>query len=203
MNPTDDSDVARSRRTRFEEGVAELSSKLFAIVYRWTLDADLAKDIVQEAFCRFVRRMERVKWSLDIENVEAYVIRSARNLLRTRWRKQKKEGLVVSLDSLFEENQQEVPQALLVDSPGTGIDNSLDLAKLQEEVPMKTFCGGISKDDMRLLKLHKVDGLSPKEIAEETGLDVYWLRYRLNQIETKIRYRAKKYLKASGKKSLF
>ncbi|HEU0049799.1 MAG TPA: RNA polymerase sigma factor [Nitrososphaera sp.] len=202
MNREDDSDVARSRRARFEDGAAKLSSKLFAIVYSRTLDPDWTNDIVQEAFCRFVSHMEKVEWSQDIENVDAFLTTIALNLRNTGWRKRQKEGLV-SLDSLLEEKQEEVPLALLSNSLATDIDNGLDLAKLQEEVPLKMFYQGIDKYDVYLLTLHKVEDLSPKKIAEITGLNVDSLRYRLTKIEAKIRYRAKKYLKASGKKSLF
>lgn len=81
-------------------------------------------------------------------------------------------------------------------------DHSSNLEKLRAET-LRQILEVLSEYDRYLLKLHKVDGLSPKRIAELTGENVDWLRYQLIKITAKVRYRARRYLQASGKKSLF
>jgi DNA-directed RNA polymerase specialized sigma24 family protein len=202
MSREDDSDVVTvQRRERFENGAAELLNKLFRIVYHWTLDVDLANEIVQEALFRFLFRMDAEKWSRDIQNMDAYLIEIARNYRNDLWRKRKKEPLI-SLDSQFDEHK-EVNQASLLNNLVADIGDRIDLEKLREEVPLKIIFRGLSEYDEYLLNLHKVEDLSPKKIAEITGDNVDSLRYRLTKLQATIRYRAKQYVKASGKKSLF
>ncbi len=192
----------KERKRRFEEDAAEVLSKLFRIVYHRTHDADLAGDIAQEAACRFLDSMNGRDWSLDIKSFDAFLIRIALNCLNSRWRAEGKLRFV-SLDSDFDEKlQEEMNQALESDGRFTGVDDDRNLENLRKEVLLQLL-DGLTEYDKYLLELHRVEDRSAKAIAEITGESVDWVRYQLAKIEARIRYRAKQYLKASGRKSFF
>ena len=79
-------------------------------------------------------------------------------------------------------------------------DDTSGLEKLRKEA-LRQILQVLSEYDMYLLELHKVEDLSANTIAELTGEDVHWLRYQLKKIEARVRNRARRCLKASGKKS--
>jgi RNA polymerase sigma factor (sigma-70 family) len=196
------SNVPPDLKTQFEGRAGELSIRLFGIVFRWTLDEDLASDITQEAFTRFISRMNAQNWSQVIESIEAFLTTIARNILIDLQRQQAKRRFE-SLDNDADRKlHKEVDQILLLRSVFTGLDPE-QLEKLREKVPEHMIFRGFSDDDLELLKLHKIEGLTPKKIATQRGEDADKLRYRLTKIEMKIRYRARQSLKATGKKSLF
>lgn len=201
-NQADDNNVAIERRKRFEKGAAQLGNRLFRIVYGWTFDADLANDIVQEAVCRFLTLMNAQNWSQDFESLDAYLTVIARHRLFDLRRKQRGKWFV-SLDNDPDQKlHKEVEQALLLKEVFMGVDAE-QLEKLRDEVPLQIIFRGFSQDELDLLQLHKVDELTPKEIAKRRGENADSVRYRLTRIEATIRYRARQYLKISGKKSLF
>jgi RNA polymerase sigma factor (sigma-70 family) len=196
------SDLPPDLRTQFEYRAGELSTRLFGIVFSWTLDADLASDIAQEAFTRFISHMNAQGWSQDIKSFEAYLNRTAKNLLVDLLRQQAKRRFE-SLDNDPDRKlHNEVDQVLLLRAVFTGLDTE-ELEKLHEEVPEQMIFRGLSDEDRELLILHKVKDLKPMQIARQRGDDPDKLRYRLQKMETRIRYRAKQFLKATGRKSLF
>ena len=191
------------RRRQFEKDASRLFGKLFGLIYYWTHDAELAGDIALEAVCRFLNSMNERDWSQEIRSFDAFLTTTARNCLRSRWKAQRK-MLLVSLDSEFNDKlHEEVNQALSLIRGSSGIDDEgEDMKELREKV-LRQLLDGLTEYDKYLLKLHHVEDLSPKEIAKQTGKDVYWVRYQLGKIGARIRYRAKQYLKATGKKSFF
>lgn len=196
-----DRDETVERKEEFEEGVAKLLNKLFGIVYRRTLNVDLANDLVQEAAYHLYRRMDTQNWLQDIESFDAYASRILLNCLNTHYRKQKK-MLCVSLDGEDEKLLEEVNEALSSNRVTSVNDDDMDLQELREEV-LRQLLDGLSENDQFLLELHKVDERSPKEIAAITGEHVDSVKRQLQKIEARLRQRAKRYLKASGTKSFF
>lgn len=192
---------SEERKRQFEEEAAEVLSKLFRIVYSRTHDADLAGDIAQEAACRFLNSMNERDWSRDIKSYEAFLTRIAINCLNNRWRSQVKKRFV-SLDSDFDEKlHEEVNHALGLNGRSTSANDS-ELEKLHADVLLRLL-DGLTDFDKHLFELRRVEDLSPKEIAERTGKDFYWVHYQLAKIEARLRYQARQYLKVSGKQSFF
>ena len=69
---------APGRRAKFEALYARHSREVWALAYARWLDADLALDIVQEAFLRIWKHWEA--GDEDIQNPRAWLLRVARNL---------------------------------------------------------------------------------------------------------------------------
>jgi RNA polymerase sigma factor (sigma-70 family) len=202
MKESDDRDETVERQKQFEEGVEKLLNKLFGIAYSRTLDADLARDLVQEAAYRLYRRMNAQNWSQDIKSLDAYATTTVLHCLITHYRNQKKMPCV-SLDSdLDEKLHEEVNEALLSNGGFTSVDDDMERQKLHEQV-LRQLVDGLSENDMCLLELRRVDDRSLEEIAAITGKNVDSVKRQLQKIDYKVRRLARKYKKASGKKSFF
>lgn len=201
MHRAIDSNGPVDPRKRFEEQTAEVINRLFPIVCSWTHDVDIASDVIQEALTRFLTYMQKRDWS-QIRDVDALLTEIAHNYWHDLGRMQRNKRLE-SLDHDPEGTLlKEVHRALMFNGIFTGIDPE-QLEQLLMEVPLQMIFSGLSEEDVELFIRHEVDRVPLEEIAAEMGKDVGALKYRLIQIRAKIRYRARQYLKATGKKSLF
>src|SRR6478736_5571954 len=70
--------TADERRTEFEALYARHSREVWAMAYARWMDADMALDIVQEAFLRLWKQWEAN--AEEIQNIRAWLLRVARNL---------------------------------------------------------------------------------------------------------------------------
>lgn len=70
--------TADERRTEFEALYARHSREVWAMAYARWMDADMALDIVQEAFLRLWKQWESN--AEEIQNIRAWLLRVARNL---------------------------------------------------------------------------------------------------------------------------
>jgi DNA-directed RNA polymerase specialized sigma24 family protein len=71
-------------------------------------------------------------------------------------------------------------------NPLLNIEKAIALKKLRREVRLKIVLSGLSREEINLLTLHRVEGLTPKRIAEKIREDVELIRYQLLKIERKI-----------------
>lgn len=146
---------------------------------------DDAEDMVQEAACRI----------LD-SRVDPTVVQSQVSYLRTVIRnvwldeRRKRPMITVSYDDdanegiriqLVDEQASNVMQSRIEDRELTDIFGRL----LREEL------GYLQKREHKLLLMH-LQGLNTMEIAEELGEDVRVVRYNLNAIKSRMRYRLKR-----------
>jgi len=141
---------------------------LFRYCFFRMSDREQAKDIIQEAFMRlwdaFVKDMENIK------NPRALLFKITSNLVIDWYRKKK----AVSLDNLIDsENGDKYLQIS---------DSSFEQIEIQSEG--KIFLKYISMLDVtyqQVVYLRYVEDMSPKEIAEVTGLSVNVVSVRINR----------------------
>ena len=203
MMESDDHDEAIKRKEEIEKGVAKLLDKLFRIVYSRTLDVDLARELVQEAAFRLHRRMNTQDWSQDIKSFDAYATRIVVNCLKDHWKKAKGKRRWESLDANDEKLLEEVNEALSSKWRFTSVDDDdMDLQKLHAGV-LQQLLDGLDEHEQYLLELYRVDEWSLEEIAAITGESVGSVQHQLRKIHARLRQRAIKYKKASGKKTFF
>jgi len=168
----------------FENRLALLQQMLVGIIYKWTHNRADAEDIAQQAICRLIARAKRSGSLGNIEDVEKYLYRIARNLWNDELRRRLKKP-TISLDY-----DKKLESALIAPS-----DPLLDLEKateLRHRVAEKVTFGGLSDDEKELYHLNKVQGLTPKEIAILKGGDIHWIRYQITKVTAKVRYRIRK-----------
>src|ERR1041385_5607076 len=177
----------------FEQNSKQYYDRLFRRVFQLTGNTEEAEDITQASFVRFLRLMKRKQWQLEITYVQAYLARIATNLINDRWTEKGKEQLV-SYDDDKTREAVELETAQTDESVVT-IENRIYFKELYRALP-KAVLAGLNEYERQILLLRRVDKLSIKEVAEIVGKDVCRVRYDLQKIEARLRYRVRKMIGA-------
>lgn len=129
---------------------------LWAYLLRVSGRRDVADDLLQETYCRFLRRKNRAGESkMNEAETRSYLFRIATNLLRDRWR---------SGETAQEIGMEQEPA--VEDDPAGRID-------------VKRMMRALKPRARQLLWLAYVEGMSHSEIAEVTGLGAMSIRLLL------------------------
>jgi RNA polymerase sigma-70 factor, ECF subfamily len=112
---------------------------------------DVAEDVLQETYCRFLVRQPQ---SMDANETRRYLFRIATNLLRDRWRKGDDEPW-----------QEVAEEGLSVD-----VDTQMDV---------RAAMRALKPRERELLWLAYVEGMNHTEIAAATGLNALSVRMLL------------------------
>jgi RNA polymerase sigma-70 factor (ECF subfamily) len=132
------------------------SRPLWAYLRRVSGRADVADDLLQEAYCRFFVRNPR---GLDEPQTRSYLFRIATNLLNDRWRRGG-----IDEQAIGDEPEPELP-ALERD----------EVARMDVQRAMQRM----NPRERQLLWLAYVEGMSHAEIAAATGLSALSIRLLL------------------------
>lgn len=194
----DGSDVAAAvlREEQFKKRAPEYLNMLFAIIFSITIDRELSNDIVQQTFVKYLSRMEKAKWSLEIQNEPAYLVQMAKNLLKDFWRDKDAREFTTLDEQLDHRLLSELSQ--LTDT--FDVQKKMYFEELLRALPLKTLLKFKDDEKTHLMKLYFEQDLSPEEISEELKVDVIVVKYKLAAIFSTLRARLKK---ICGKKGLF
>ena len=187
-------DVLDSRHY-FEQHSGEFYDSLFREVLKLTRNKRDAEDITQTAFMNFLQRMQRTDWKLESKSIRSYLSKAAKNLCRDMWRKGSKITTFSYDDDVVRETLEQ--QAVQTDDSVAQIENRIYFKELFQALP-NVILQGITDYERRLFQLRKVEQLSLQEIAEIMERDVNQVRYDLQKIEARIRYRVAKITKAAA-----
>jgi RNA polymerase sigma-70 factor, ECF subfamily len=129
---------------------------LWAYLLRVSGRRDVADDLLQETYCRFlVRKAGDGVLSMTAAETRSYLFRIATNLLRDRWRRG---------EGTFDANAGE--ELVVEDDPAAKMD-------------VRRMMQALKPRPRQLLWLAYVEGMSHAEIAEATGLSVLSIRLLL------------------------
>jgi len=112
---------------------------------------DVADDLLQETYCRFLVRQPP---SMNADDTRRYLFRIATNLLRDRWRRGE------------DESWQEIPEH------GVSID-------MDAQIDVRAAMSALKPRERELLWLAYVEGMGHGEIAAATGLRTISVRMLL------------------------
>ena len=112
---------------------------------------DVADDLLQETYCRFLVRQRQ---PMTVDDTRRYLFRIASNLLRDRWRRGE------------DEPWQEIPEH----------GSSVDMDAL---IDVRAAMGALKPRERELLWLAYVEGMDHAEIAAATGLRAISVRMLL------------------------
>jgi RNA polymerase sigma-70 factor, ECF subfamily len=132
------------------------SRPLWAYLQRVSGRADVADDLLQEAYCRFFVRNPH---GLGESQTRSYLFRIATNLLHDRWRRHKDD------EQSIEDEQ--IPDAVAVASDDA---SRMDVQRAMQRMKPR---------ERQLLWLAYVEGMSHDEIAAATGLSSISIRILL------------------------
>lgn len=140
---------------------------LWQYLRRLAASESVADDLMQESFIKFLN-VEAGRLPTEARQRTAYLYRIATNLLRDRWRREKREeGWLTQLLFSRQTSHQSV----------AGVDLKMDL---------DTALAGLKRQDRALLLLAYVEGYDHREIAEILGLKPGSIRVLLFRARKKL-----------------
>lgn len=157
--------IRENRYFRSERAVADNLERLFRlyhselqrIAYRRLGDRELAADLTQDTFLRYVS-LDRQARTENIANPQFFLIRVMRNLIIDFCRSRSRRGTQASLEDVQDE--------LLDAMPGPA-----ELLLLREQLNLLQHALGELPENCRhALLLNRVDGLGHSAIAERLGV---------------------------------
>ena len=155
----------------FEQAYIDLADSIFRYIYFRVFDRDVARDLTQETFYKVWDYLAKDK---QIDNIKAFIYRTAHNLLVNSIRNKKQ---TISIDELREtidfevaDTQQEENKAQAQD-----IASILDSFKILKET------------DAELMKLRYVDGLSIQEISQITSSSENSISVKIHRLLDKLK----------------
>lgn len=164
----DHSSSERKNEQEFLHAYDSYSNAIFRHLYFRIGDREKAKDLMQETFMRTWEYMTHEK---PIENIRAFLYRTAHHLMVDEFRKKK----TVSLDQLMEdENFQPAAEQ---EDLGHKIDAHRMLHLLEK----------LEDGERNILLMRYIDDFSPQEIAESLGATANIISVRLNRALHKLR----------------
>jgi RNA polymerase sigma factor (sigma-70 family) len=147
-----------------------------------------AEEIVQEVFTRLLYRSRRASpVRRQISDYPSYLRTMAKHVF---WdSRQRERHRHVSLD---QKENKAIHNQLVDVSTSEAIQSQLYHEELMDSLPLRVVLKGLSNEDLKMLRMAAIDEMSCKEIAEELRQDVDSVRYKLQCIYSKVRYRARK-----------
>ena len=161
-----DSPLAAGRTDRldaaaFEAFYASTAPALHAYIRRVAEDAATAEDVLQEAFCRFLRGRHE---SMDEAQMRSYLYRTATTIIYDQWRRRR----VVE-----QRRQLDKPAVAAAADPSGRLD-------------MERALGELAPRERALVWLAYVEGASHAEIAAALGLSALSVRVMLFRARRKL-----------------
>jgi RNA polymerase sigma factor (sigma-70 family) len=170
---------------RISDVMAEEGSRLRNFIRRRVPDESDAEDLLQEVFYELV---EANRLLMPIEYVSGWLFRVARNRITDLFRKKKPENF--SDAAVMNEDGELMEMEDLLPSPDAGPD-ALYLRRLLLD-ELEVALGELPEDQRAVFVAHELEGISFKELADETGVNVNTLLSRKRYAVLQLRQRLQK-----------
>jgi RNA polymerase sigma-70 factor (ECF subfamily) len=153
----------------FKSEVLPVSKKLLRFATHFLKDEDEARDVVQDVFLKLWQKRDSLH---EIENIEAFAMRMARNRCLDVMRNNKVVPMDAETDRKMKENSVDVHQQ---------VEYSESAGQI------KKLIGQLPDIQGKVMQLRDIDQLSYDEIADVTGLNVNAIRVNLSRARKKVR----------------
>ncbi len=154
----------------FNTKVVPLSEKLYRYAYRFLEDSDQSQDAVQDVFIKLWNQKDRLA---EIENIEAFAVRTTRNHCLDVIKSRRTVSLDVNdyyKDRISDDSD---PEKELYKS-----DSMKKLAEIVED---------LTEPHRTVIRMRDVDGYSNEEVGEVLGLSAGNVRVVLSRARKKVR----------------
>ena len=168
-------------------------SRLRSYIRNHIVDRSLTEDILQEVFCELIEAYRLMK---PIEQAGAWMFRVAKNRIVDLFRRRKTDSL--SDEFYGPEDEAAVPLVELLPSPDEGPESAYARMVLLEE--LDEALDELPDEQRAVFVAHELEGLSFKELAEETGVGVNTLLSRKRYAVLHLRDRLRSIYEEFGKK---
>lgn len=156
---------------RISEAVDQEWSRLRGFIRRRVTDPGEVEDILQDVFYELVLAFRMMK---PIERVGAWLYRVAQNRITDRFRKNRPQAL--EDPAIIAEDGDALRLQDLLPSPDAGPEAEYARTMLLDE--LEDALDELPEDQRLVFLAHEVEGLSFKELAERTGVNVNTLLSR-------------------------
>lgn len=156
---------------RIEDVVAREGGRLRSFIRRRVADAADVEDVLQDVLFELVRANRML---VPIEFVTGWLFRVARNRITDLFRKQRPESWV-DAGGVDETGEPRLIEEILPSPEDGPLALAMRRALLEE---LDRAIGALPAERRAVFVAHEIDGLSFKEIAEETGVNVNTLLSR-------------------------
>jgi RNA polymerase sigma factor (sigma-70 family) len=170
---------------RISEVVAEEGSRLRNFIRRRVPDESDAEDLLQEVFYELV---EANRLLMPIDYVTGWLFRVARNRITDLFRKKKPENF--SDAAVMNEDGELMEMEDLLPSPDAGPEALYLRGLLLDE--LEIALSELPDDQRAVFVAHELEGISFKELAEATGVNVNTLLSRKRYAVLQLRQRLQK-----------
>ena len=156
---------------RIEDVVAREGGRLRSFIRRRVDDAADVEDVLQDVLYELVRANRML---VPIEFVTGWLFRVARNRITDLFRRQRPESWT-AVGGVDEAGEPRLIEEILPSPEDGPLALAMRRALLEE---LDRAIGALPEDQRAVFVAHEIDGLSFKEIAEETGVNVNTLLSR-------------------------
>lgn len=155
---------------RFKQQFLPLHPRLYRVAYALTENRRDAEDILQDAYCKLWSRRKELQ---HVHNAEAFCVTMVKNLCFDFLRAAQREEGKTSLENLAPSAGHASPETKMVEQ-----DELSRLRQLIDRLPV---------NQRQVLRLHGMEGCSPKEIQQITGLSAVHIRVLLSRARKTLR----------------
>ena len=160
---------AKGTNEAFDALLLRHKTNLFGYIIQRVKDRDLADDIFQETFVKAITTIRQGRYNEE-GKFSAWICRIARNLIVDYFRQEKTEASVSTDDGTVDIlNRKELADETVEDA----------IIDLQIEEDVRRLVGQLPQEQRRVLEMRYYEGLSFKEIAEQTGVSINTARGRM------------------------
>ena len=153
---------AKGTNEAFDALLLRHKPNLFGYIIQRVKDRDLADDIFQETFVKAITTIRQGRYNEE-GKFSAWICRIARNLIVDYFRQEKTEASVSTDDGTVDIlNRKELADETVEDA----------IIDLQIEEDVRRLVGQLPQEQRRVLEMRYYEGLSFKEIAEQTGVSI-------------------------------
>jgi len=153
---------AKGSNEAFDTLLLRHKTNLFGYIIQRVKDRDLADDIFQETFVKAIMTIRQGRYNEE-GKFSAWICRIARNLIVDYFRQEKSESAVSTDDGNVDIlNRKELADETVEDA----------IIDMQIEEDVRRLVGHLPDEQRRVLEMRYYEGLSFKEIAEQTGVSI-------------------------------
>jgi RNA polymerase sigma factor (sigma-70 family) len=169
---------------RLTETIGREQGRLRNFIRRRVADESDAEDILQDVFYELI---EAYRLTKPIEHAGAWLYRVARNRIIDRFRKKKPEPLSSVDNDARVESGDWLSLEDLLPSPDAGPEAAYARGILLEE--LEAALDELPEEQRRIFIAHEIEGISFKEMATETGVNINTLLSRKHHAVIHLRRR--------------
>jgi RNA polymerase sigma factor (sigma-70 family) len=169
---------------RLTETIGREQNRLRQFIRRRVADESDAEDILQDVFYELI---EAYRLTKPIEQVGAWLYRVARNRMIDRFRKKRPEPLFAAADNAAAEDGESLSIEDLLPSADASPEAAYARGILLEE--LEAALDELPEEQRRIFIAHEIEGISFKELAAQTGVNVNTLLSRKHHAVVHLRRR--------------